>query len=181
MISRIIEINLYQFVKFCCWFKYAAVISVITARDQALSTIHMSVPRNVCENIQEIHYDVQRTSYWRTVHMPDVEVLGHSERNERAQNEITKRKLSVPGRRAYPTSRSSLFLIAPFASSWRTTSQDRRIQARAQKKKPYKLNRARKTQNASGEKGIQYFFVVFLFKRFFRESYFLLFYGRNST
>lgn len=31
--------------------------------------------------------------------MPDVEVLGHSERNERAQNEITKRNLSVPGGR----------------------------------------------------------------------------------
>lgn len=120
-------------IKICCWFKYAAVISVITTRDLSRSTIHMSVSRNVCENIQEIHYDVQRTC-WRTVRMPDVEVLGHSGRNERAQNEITKRKLSVPGRRAYPTSRSSPFLIAPFAFSRRTTSQDRRIKARAQKK-----------------------------------------------
>lgn len=105
MISRIIKINLSQFVQFCCWFKYAAIISVITGRNLSRSTVHMFIPQNVCKNIQEIHYDVQRTSCWRTVRMVDVEVLGHSGQNERAQNEITKCKLSVPGRRAYPTSR----------------------------------------------------------------------------
>jgi len=125
----IIEINLSRSVKkFCFWFKYAAVISVIIERDLSHSTIHMSIPRNVCKNIQEIHYDVQRTSCW-TVRMPDVEVLGHSGRNERVQNEIIKRKLSVPKRRAYPTSCSSSFPIAPFASSRKTTSQNRRIKA----------------------------------------------------
>lgn len=58
-------------------------------------------------------------------------------RNERAQNEITKRKLSVPRQyRAYPTSRASPFLIAPFASrAGCTTRQDQRTKARARKKR----------------------------------------------
>lgn len=57
--------------------------------------------------------------------MPDVEVLGHSGRNERAQNEITK--LSVPRRRAYPTSRLSLFLIAVcyFAQDYQSGSTNK--------------------------------------------------------
>lgn len=119
-------------VKICCWFKYA-VISVITTRDLSRSTIHNVRPAKRLRKYTG-------NTLWRSTNLM-LENCSHAGcRGSRtlgmkwAQNEITKRKLSVPGRRAYPTSRSSPFLIAPFAFSHRTTSQDRRIKARAQKK-----------------------------------------------
>jgi len=58
--------NKSQFVKFS-WFKYVAIISIVTMRDLSRSTIYMFVSRNICENVQEIYYDIQRISCWRTV------------------------------------------------------------------------------------------------------------------